>query len=89
MEAVYSSASASEIVKEQEDPFVNFLKKVGETVSSKLPTKETVQITEIVESPGNTEEIKDQPQEDAAKALGLKIKDAIQYAKQPLVYLVP
>lgn len=82
MEAVYSSASATEIVKEQEDPFVNFLKKVGETVSSKLPTKSTVQITEIMEQPENTIENNSQPEENAAKMLGQKIKDAIQNAKQ-------
>lgn len=73
MEAVYASASATNTVHENNDPFASFLTKVGEAVSSKLPSKPAIQqITEIVEFP---------EEDKATKELGLKIKDAIEKAK--------
>jgi hypothetical protein len=92
MEAVYASASATEIVKEQEDPFASFLNKIGNTISAKLPFKEPVVSTEqvivnqtiiqeispiITQSEPITTVETDQPVKDLAQ----KIKDAIEKAK--------
>ena len=76
MDAVYASASATEIVKEQEDPFANFLQKVGNTIASKLPPKETSRVVEQIQEEPLKEE---QPQ--AAVELGNKIRQALEQAK--------
>lgn len=71
MEAVYTAASATEIVKEQEDPFASFLQKISNTIASKLPPKESINepIVEIT-----TQE----PQAEAAVVLGEKLKQALE-----------
>ena len=76
MEAVYASASATEVVKEQEDPFVNFLHKVGDAVSSKLPKKEV-----LINTTENIEPVIEATQE-AATQLGNKIRQALEQAKK-------
>lgn len=76
MEVVYASASASEVVKEQEDPFVNFLHKVGDAVSSKLPKKEV-----LMDTTENMEPVIEATQE-AATQLGNKIRQALEQAKK-------
>lgn len=76
MEAVYASASGANINIEQEDPFTNFLKKIGNTISNKLPSSE-VPIVETVD-----DVVKEEPKkDDATIALGNKIKKALQRAK--------
>jgi len=92
MEAVYASASATETVKEQQDPFASFLNKIGNTISAKLPTKKPVISAEqvvvdqtiiqeispvIAQSAPSTTMETDQPVRDLAQ----KIKDAIEKAK--------
>ena len=76
MDAVYASASATEIVKEQEDPFVNFLQKVGDAVSSKLPKKEV-----LIDTTENIEPVTEATQQ-AATQLGNKIRQALEQAKK-------
>jgi hypothetical protein len=88
MEAVYASASGTEIVKEQEDPFAGFLKKVGKTISEKIPVKEVVEPKKETK-PIVVEEIKQEikipkPEEkgnEPVKTLAFKIKEAIEKAK--------
>lgn len=92
MEAVYASASATETVKEQQDPFASFLNKIGNTISAKLPAKKPVISAEqvvvdqiiiqeispvIAQSAPSTTMETDQPVRDLAQ----KIKDAIEKAK--------
>jgi len=88
MEAVYASVSATEIVKEQDDPFAGFLQKVGKALSEKIPIKENIEkpkeslplVVEIVKpvekipEPGLTEN-------EPVKSLAYKIKEAIEKAK--------
>ena len=85
MEAVYASASATETVTEQGDPFAHFLQKVGNTIASKLPAKEP-----IVEESKQEEVPQVEATQEAAVHLGNKIRQALEQAKkQPKETPVP
>ena len=85
MEAVYASASATETVTEQGDPFAHFLQKVGNTIASKLPAKEP-----IVEESKQEEVPGAEATQEAAVHLGNKIRQALEQAKkQPKETPVP
>lgn len=88
MEAVYASASATEIVKEQDDPFAGFLQKVGKALSEKIPIKENIEKPKespplVVEIAKPIEKIPEpEPKEnEPVKSLAYKIKEAIEKAK--------
>ena len=92
MEAVYASASTTEIIEKQEDPFASFLNKIGNTISAKLPpvkpavSAEQVVVNQTVIQEVNTtiaqfEPVTTMEPDQPVKDLAQKIKDAIEKAK--------